>query len=219
MDKKYCIFDLDGTLIDSMGYWMDTPREFLKSIGIKEEDGLEEALKMTMPMSVNEAAGYFIDKFKLDIKEQDIIDNTSQIMTDHYRNDIPLKEGADEYIKALYDAGKKLCVASATEESLIYECLERLGIAKYFDFALSCATIGVSKHKPDIYIEASKRLGGKIEDSAVYEDLLLTVKTAKDAGFYTIAKYDENQKEDWGQIEKIADESIYKWEDAIKEIK
>lgn len=217
MDKKYCIFDLDGTLIDSMDYWTETPRNLLISLGVKE--GIDDALKMSMPMSVEESSGYFIDRFNLDITREELMDRVSKMMADHYKNDIPLKKGVESYLKRLKEVGAKICIGSATDEELIYECIERLGIRDYFDFALSCDTIGVSKHKPDIYIEAAKKIGARIEDTAVFEDLLLTVTTAKKAGFYTVAKFDENQKDDWDQIEKLADESIYDFEDAVKNIR
>ena len=101
-----------------------------------------------------------------------------------------------------------MCVASATAEDLMDACLGRLGVAQYFSFLLSCETVGTGKNRPDVYCEAAKRLGAQSEDIAVYEDAHYAAKTAKQAGFYTVAVRDDSNQPHWETLTALADEVI-----------
>ena len=108
-----------------------------------------------------------------------------------------------------------MCVASATEKGLMQECLDRLGIRGYFDFLLSCEEVGVGKREVNVYFEAVKRLQkqGTIQpkEVAVYEDADYAIHTAINAGFYTIAVYDDSNKENWEKLKAQAKETIENW--------
>ena len=106
-------------------------------------------------------------------------------------------------------------MASATAEHLMEACLKRLGVLEDFEFLLSCETVGAGKHSPEVYHAAVEKLGAKPEDTAVYEDVLHAVETAKKAGFYVAAVYDDNGKDSWEKISETADETIMNWEDAL----
>ena len=174
MDKNFAIFDMDGTLIDSMFFWKNLASEYLESKGIKQIP--EDILERIKPMTMSESAALFQREFGL------IGDPEAQMnamMDAHYRRDIPLKTGVSAYLEALCHKGVSMCVASATAEDLMDACLTRLGVAHYFSFLLSCETIGVGKSRPDVYFEAAKRLGAQPEDIAVFEDALYAANTAK----------------------------------------
>jgi len=136
-------------------------------------------------------------------------------MDEHYRNDIPLKDGVRDYLEMLNEQGVRMCVASATAEQLMESCLSRLGIRDYFAFLLSCETVGAGKSSPLVYHESAKRLQASPAEIAVYEDALYAVKTAKNAGYYVIGVYDEGAAKNWEAVTKIADEVIKNWEDLL----
>ena len=132
---KYAIFDMDGTLVDSMKYWKGLAAEYLHSKGIKDLPvDLNEKIK---PMTMTESAAMFIDEFGIKGTVQDVEDEMNHMMDAHYINDVGLKEGVKDYLDNLKRAGVHMCVASATAEELVVKCLSRLGVCEYFEFAVS----------------------------------------------------------------------------------
>lgn len=206
MDKLYAIFDMDGTLVDSMVYWKRLAEEFLIKKGVS--DIPKDILEKIKPMTMTESSKLFIDTFSLSGTPQSVADEMNDMMDEHYRSDIPLKEGVYEYLKELHKRGVTMCVASATAEPLMQACLERLDVRKYFEFLLSCESVGAGKNRPDVYFESARRLNSSPEDTAVYEDALYAAKTAKDAGFYVVGVYDESAKAHWEEMKNIADETV-----------
>ena len=210
MDKKYAIFDMDGTLIDSMIFWKNLALEYLSSKGVKEiPEDLPERIK---PMTMSESAALFQREFGL---AGDPEAEMNARMDDHYRKDILLKPGVREYLQMLHRQGARMCVASATAEHLMEACLTRLGVRDYFEFLLSCETVGAGKRSPLVYHEAAKRLAAAPGEIAVYEDALYAVRTAKEAGYYVVGVYDESASGNWQNIENLADEIIMNWEENI----
>ena len=209
MDKKFAIFDMDGTLIDSMGFWKNLATEYLSARGVAEIPG--EILERIRPMTMSESAALFQREFGL---TGDPEAEMNAMMDAHYRNDIPLKPGVREYLENLHRQGVRMCVASATAEPLMESCLTRLGVRQYFEFLLSCETVGAGKRSPLVYHEAARRLGASPGEIAVYEDALYAVQTAKVAGFHVIGVFDSGSAGNWQTIGKLADEIIINWEEA-----
>lgn len=208
MDKRFAIFDMDGTLIDSMNFWKNLASEYLSSKGITQVS--EEILQKIKPMTMSESAALFQEVFGL---SGDVEAEMNAVMDEHYRNDIPLKNGVRAYLDMLHRKGVRMCVASATAEQLMESCLSRLGIRDYFAFLLSCETVGAGKSNPLVYHESAKRLQANPDEIAVYEDALYAVKTAKNAGYYVIGVYDEGAAKNWAAVTLIADEVIINWEE------
>jgi len=210
MDKQFAIFDMDGTLIDSMGFWRNLASEYLCSKGITQVP--EEILRKIKPMTMSESAALFQEVFGL---SGDVEAEMNDMMDEHYRNDIPLKDGVRDYLEMLNEQGVRMCVASATAEQLMESCLSRLGIRDYFAFLLSCETVGAGKNSPLVYHESAKRLQASPAEIAVYEDALYAVQTAKNAGYYVIGVYDEGAAKNWEAVTKIVDEVIKNWEEQL----
>lgn len=206
MNKKYAVFDMDGTLIDSMEIWSNLGLEYLRSVGV--EEGLEGIREEIAPLTMSESSVLFVERFQLQRDAESVARDMNNMMDEHYKQDIPLKKGIKEYLEQLKASGVRMCVASATAEHLMKICLERLGILSYFEFILSCESLQTSKREPGIYLEAAKRLGAKPEEIAVYEDAKYAVETAKKAGFYVVGVYDEAAKNDWPHICSMADEML-----------
>lgn len=220
MNKKYAIFDMDGTLIDSMKYWKNLGREYLSKFGITEN--LDEIMGKIKPMTMTESAELFRKEFDLPGTKESIAEEMNWMIEEHYRNDIPLKDGVKEYIHKLHTLEVSMCVASATDKELMRVCLERLGVLEYFQFLLSCEEVGVGKNRPDVYNEALCRLKKteslNPEDVAIYEDAEYAIQTALEAGFYTIAVYDDSNKVKWEKLKEQSKEAIFDWNQALQSL-
>lgn len=214
MDKRFAIFDMDGTLVDSMVYWKHLAMEFLESKGVRTIS--TDILERIKPMTMTESAALFIKEYGLSSTAESIAAEMNAMMDEHYRKDIPLKPGVSAYLEALHKKGVVMCVASATAEELMDACLTRLGVAHYFSFLLSCETVGTGKNHPDVYLEAAKRLAAHPKDIAVFEDALYAANTAKQAGFYTVAVRDDSNQPHWETLTALADEVILDWQAAAQ---
>ena len=214
MDKRFAIFDMDGTLVDSMVYWENLATEFLESKGVQTISS--EIMERIKPMTMTESAALFIQEYDLPGTAESVAAEMNAMMDEHYRKDIPLKSGAAAYLEALHRKGVAMCVASATAEELMGACLTRLGVAHYFSFLLSCETVGTGKNRPDVYWESAKRLGTEPAEIAVYEDALYAAETAKRAGFYTVAVRDDSNQLHWESLTALADEVILDWQMAAQ---
>lgn len=204
MDKRFAIFDMDGTLIDSMPAWKSLGTTFLRECGIEPPSDLRKKVaKMTMLES-----GEYFNSLGIKGTAQEIAADLNACMERQYRTTIAEREGVKKYLEALKAKNVRCCVATATDLSLAKACLTRLGLMSFFEFAVSCEDIGVTKHQPDIYFEAAKRLGGKPCDIAVYEDVPYAAKTAKDAGFFVVGVFDPACEAPQEQLREYSNEYI-----------
>lgn len=216
MNKTACIFDMDGTLVDSMGYWERLAGEFLGSKGVTGD--LEPVLEQIRAMTMLESAAQFKTSFGLEGSPEVLAEEMNTMMDEHYRRDIPLKPGVAEYLTALSERGVTLSVATATAEPLARTCLERLGVADQFAFILSCDAVGAGKDRPDVFYEAARRLKKAPEDIAVFEDAFHAAHTAKNCGFYVVGVYDDQAAGRWDALTALTDETIRDWREAVRRI-
>jgi len=214
VDKRFAIFDMDGTLVDSMSFWQRLGREFLAGRNVTE--GVESILERIKPMTMAESSSLFVRECGIPGTPESVAAEMNAIMDGHYRRDIPLKAGAAGYLDGLRRRGVRLCVASATAEPLMAACLERLGVADRFEFLLSCEAVGAGKDRPDVYLACARRFGAEPEDIAVFEDAVYAARTAKAAGFHTVAVYDPAGAGNWKELTALADEAVLTWTDAAR---
>lgn len=184
---KACIFDLDGTLLDSMSLWQNVDRKYLARFGIAFDPKYSEEIKK---MSFNESAIYFIEKFKIPRTEDEIKQDWNEMVEVEYRDNIQSKEGTIELIQALHERGIKMCIATSCNKQHAQMALERLGLFPYFSFILTCAEVGKNKEFPDIFHACAEKMNVKPEECYVFEDLYMALKVSKEEGFNTIGIYD-----------------------------
>lgn len=207
MKFKGIIFDLDGTLIDSMKVWENVDRDFVAENGGVYTPDISEAVKT---MTIYKSAEYFKNRFSLEMSCEEIIDRIEEMVSEKYHNSIPLKAHVLDTLKTLSKMGIKMCVATATYNSLVNAALKRLRIFNMFEFVLTCADVGVGKDSPDIFYKSAEKMGLEISETVIVEDSLHCIETAKKAGFFTVAVYDEFSKDDKDKITKLCDVYIDK---------
>lgn len=211
MKKQFAIFDMDGTLVDSMGFWNKLVDEFLARRGLPpfSPELQEESIALTA-----EGTGELIIRtYGLSGTPAQIAGEINGLMEAHYRADVPLKPGAAGFLERMKAAGFQMCIASSTAPALLDICLRRLGVRDYFEFLLSCEEVGVGKTQPDVYLEAARRLGGTPENTVIFEDILVAAQTAKGAGFSLGVIYDVNSDAEQEQLKKLANCYFTRWDD------
>lgn len=209
--KKALIFDLDGTLLDSMNAWDTVGLDYLIH---KEINNIpSNIMELLRPMSVVDAAKYFIAEFGIKLSPQQICDEINGMIEDRYKHEIQPKEGVLEFL--LQNKDRKMCIATATDKHLVEFALKRLGIEKYFEFIITSTEVGCSKQKPDIFIKAAERLGLETGDCVVFEDAIHAIKSAKSGGFYTVGVYDKSFESEQETIKNYADQYVCNLNDVV----
>ena len=193
------IFDLDGTLLDSNGFWNLAPGAYLRTQGKVARDGLA---KTVFSMTVPEAAEYLIREYGLNRTREEIVAGIDAAMERFYLNEIPMKEGAEEGIRTLAAMGVPMAVASATDGALVKAALRRFGLTDDFACVVSTEDVGVGKNEPDVYLKAAEMIGSAPENTLVFEDALYALKTANRAGFQTVGVYDEASDDEQEEIRR-----------------
>ncbi|MCL5058445.1 MAG: HAD family phosphatase [Actinobacteria bacterium] len=206
---KAAIFDLDGTLIDSMGVWDRLGNEFLAARGIDCPDISYEVKNM----SFMEAAGYYIEKFSLKDTRDQLMAIWNDMAFKEYAENIDLKKGAREYILSLCSGGIKLGLATAADYRLAGAVLRRHGLFPLFQAVVTVGDVVRGKEYPDIFLLTAQRMNVRPEDCVVFEDCLHAVKGAKKAGMRVWAVYDSFSAHEKKDIECIADKYIHSFDE------
>ena len=180
-------------------------------MGYCSTQAFDDAAIQQLVEGVKESAALFIGELGIDGTVDTVAAEINAMMGENYKKNVPAKPHVEGYLKMLKAKGVRMCVASATVEALIDACLERLGLLHYFEFSLSCDTVGMGKSSPLVYQEAARRMGARADEAAVYEDSLLASNTAKDAGFYLCVVADPANADTWDSLCAIGDEALESW--------
>ena len=202
MKIKGAIFDMDGTLTDSMHVWKTVGSEFLKSIGREPKEDVDRRF---CSMSVYEAVDFMKREYNIEGGRDEITDAINKTVEKRYLEEVPLKDGVRELLEELKVLGVRMCVATATDKYMADAALRRLGIRDFFGEILTSRSVGVGKEKPDIFLAAADFLGTEPGVTSVFEDSCVAATTAKGAGFRVIGLYDKSFAYKWDYIKEIAD--------------
>ena len=201
MSIRGIIFDFDGTLFDSMRIWETAGTDYLASLGLTAEEGLNKKLET---MSLMQSAKYLKEHYSLTMSEKEIMEGVSRTVEDFYFFQAAPKDNVIPVLSAMREKGIKMCIATATERYQAEAALKRWDMLKYFDGVIACSEVGCGKDKPDIFEYACRYLKTDKRETAVFEDACHAAKTAKKAGFFVIGIYDRYEKQT-EELKNLAD--------------
>lgn len=213
---KAAIFDMDGTLVDSLMLWDVLWSNFGEHyLNDKNFTPTVEDDKKVRTLTLKDAMTLIHDNYNFGESGEELLREANLIVNDFYSNSVELKEGAREFLEHCKSSGVKMCIASATAAELIHTALKRCDIDKYFLKVFSCGEIGKGKDEPDVFLQAADFLGTETKDTWVFEDSLTAIETATRLGMPTVGIYD---KYNYGQdrITEIATEYVGSSETLIK---
>lgn len=201
MRIRGAIFDVDGTLLDSMFIWDTIGETYLRSIGYEPKENLNEVFK---DMSLRQAARYYQTEYGVTLSIDEIMDGVNAMLERYYRYEVLLKPGVAALLTQLRENGVKLCITTATDRYLVEAALERCGVLSCFGRIFTCNELGHGKDEPDIFEAALRFLGTEKAETVVFDDALYAVRTAKKAGFLVAAVFDRHEKEQ-AAVRSLAD--------------
>lgn len=188
-DIDACIFDFDGTLVDSMWVWVAIDEEYFVKYDLTQPEDFHETME---GMSYPEVAQYFIDIFpNIPLTKDEIMDEWTRMAYEKYMTEVPLKKGAEEFLKALKKKGKKLGIATSNTKELVLDALRALGIEDCFDTVRTAGEAKKGKPAPDVYLLAAADLGADPSRCLVFEDVPMGILAGKNAGMKTCAVEDK----------------------------
>ena len=181
------IFDLDGTLVDSMGHWKEIDRIYLARFGIEAPENLSQLLG---GMGIGEVADYFQRHFHIPDSKEKMLRDWEELSMERYAKDTPLKPGVLPFLRELRRRKCKLAIATSNARPMVDAVLKAHGIASYFDAIVVGTDVEKGKPNPEIYLRAAERLGAEPSRCAVFEDLPEGIQAGQRAGMRVYAVED-----------------------------
>ena len=214
MRLQSAIFDMDGTLLDSMPIWKGLGASMLRQLGIEPAPELEEKLKT---LSLRDGVAYCKDYYQLPQTVDQLVGMVFDKIHDFYCEKVQPKPGVEKFLSLLKMEGVWMYVATATDRPLAEAALRHAGIDHYFRGLITVAEVGVGKRdSAEIYERAMRRLQSNKKDTVVFEDAYHAIQTAKAAGFRVAAVYDEAEEENQPAIRQLADYYIRSFEEMFE---
>lgn len=211
---KGVIFDLDGTLVDSMGVWTNVDIQYLQKRGFEVPADLT---KQIQGLTFEDCARYFKKRFGLAESIDEIMDEWNRMAYDEYAYNVKLKPGVEEYLSYLKKNNIKIGLATSNIPELLYATLKNNDILHYFDSISTVSEVSRNKNFPDIFLLAAKKMELQPVECVVFEDILPAILSAKSVGMKTVGVYDKHSEHDLDQIKKHADIFIYSFESLVKQ--
>lgn len=210
------VFDLDGTLLDTMTQWNSLGVDYLRQLGYEPR---ADTIDKIGAMSLRECVAYFKSEYKIERIIETMLSELHERLSHLYSDEAREKPGAVDTLRLLKKHAVKVAVATATSRELAIAGLSRVGALEYVDHVLSCRDADIKAHKdqPKIYEEAQRRLGVLQEETVVVEDAFYAILTAKRAGYYVVGIEDESERSRKEKIVRTVDlyctdhEQIQQW--------
>lgn len=206
MKIKGAIFDMDGTLLDSMEYWNTVGIDYLERQGIDFDDAKENYV---LHVGILRFTEYCNEKYGLNKTYEEVLVALHDIIAEKYNTVVRLKQGALEMLEKFKQNGVKMCIATATEQKEAMGVLKRLGVLDYFSEVLTTTIVGKDKNSPLIYEVALEHLGTSKEETYIFEDAWYAINTAHNAGFKVIGIEDKNTVVPTEEIVPLCDHFLY----------
>ena len=211
MRLQSAIFDMDGTLLDSMHIWDNLGSNMLRRMGYDPEPDMQ---KKVMVMTLRESAEYCKNTYNMPQTVEEIMDLTLAEVEEFYTTEVQARPGVKKVLSLLKMDGVWMYVATNTERRLAEAALKHAGIRDYFRGILTCGEVGVGKKdSAEIYERCLTRLQSNKKDTVVFEDAVHAIRTAKKAGFRVCGIYDPSAEADQEEIKELSDYYIRSFEE------
>ncbi len=205
MDPKMIFLDLDGTLIDSNGVWLQIDHDFLGQRGLK----VTEEYSYVVGHSIAPVAAQFtVDYYQLDEDPAHILEQWQDMARDAYARAIPLKPGAMELLEALKGQGRSMALLSSGIPELSLLALRRLGINRFLRGCFFAHDVGLEKRDPEVYRLAADRFGVLPAHCVLLEDAPDNCAAAKSVGFTVVGVYDDFYANRWDDVVKNSHRAV-----------
>lgn len=201
-ELKYAIFDMDGTLIDSMSYWYRAIYDYLLDQGAEMTPEFERLMKA---MSFPETMDYCRNVLHMRMDAAEVARAVDDRMVYYYATEIQTKPGVRELLADMKAAGRRMCVVTATRTEMSLPVLERLGLLPYFEFVMDCQDFPDRKNTDAVYLAAAERFGCRPEEAVIFEDSPHAIETAGRSAFRLVAVKDPVAKDYEAEIRALAD--------------
>ena len=209
---KAAIFDLDGTLVDSMWVWEQIDIDFLKSKGYTPPKDLKDDITH---LTFNQTAEYFKNRFNLSDSIDEITDTWHNMAYSFYSSKVKLKPGVISFLNKLKSLDIKIGLATSNSIALLEATLKNNGIYHLFDAITVTEEVKKSKENPDVYLLCANKLNVPPENCIVFEDIIAAVKGAKLAGMKVIGVYDKASEDQEELLSKACDKYIYDYNELV----
>ena len=196
------IFDMDGSLVDSMWMWRAIDVEYLGSFGIPLPEDLQSRIE---GMSFAETAMYFKEHFPIPDTTEDIMDTWNRMAWDKYLHEVPLKMGITEFLRSCRERGILLGIATSNSRELVENVAKVHNLRDYFTSIITGSEVKRGKPAPDIYLAVARELGTAPSLCLVFEDIVAGIIAGKNAGMRVCAVEDEYSSHDRERKKKLAD--------------
>lgn len=210
------LFDLDGTLVDSMWMWGDIDIEYLGRYGLEVPPNLQKEIE---GMSFSETAAYFKEQFRIPKTLDEIKQDWTKMAYDKYAHEVPLKPGVKRFLAYLSEEGIPCGIATSNSIDLVEAALKNHGISELFGTICTGCMVPKGKPAPDIYLKAAKDLGAAPEECLVFEDVPMGILAGKNAGMTVCAVKDDFSENQWEEKARLADYTIETYEEMLTELK
>lgn len=199
---KAVIFDLDGSLVDSMWIWRDIDIEYLGRYNMELPEGVQAEIQ---GMSFTETAQYFKNRFQLPVSLEEIKETWNQMARRKYKEEVPLKEGAYQFLCDCKELGINLGIATSNSRELVEEITETHNLHDFFKSIKTGCDVGKGKPSPDIYLAVAKELNVEPKQCLVFEDIIPGIMAGKNAGMKVCAVEDDYSLPDKEKKIQLAD--------------
>ncbi|HAP22026.1 MAG TPA: HAD family hydrolase [Lachnospiraceae bacterium] len=211
-DIKAVLFDLDGTLVESMSMWGDIDVDYLKKFHIPVPEGLQKAIE---GLSMYQTAVYFKENFAIEDSLEEIMDEWNRMAYEKYTTEIPLKPGARAFLNGLKDKNIPCGIATSNSRILTEAILKSHQVENYFSVMVTGDEITNGKPDPEVYLETAKKMGVAPEHCLVFEDIPFGIIAGKRAGMTVCAVEDAYSMKDMEEKIRLADFYIKSYEELL----
>ena len=213
---KAVIFDLDGTLMDSMWMWTDIDIEYLGRYGYELPSDLQHAIE---GMGFTETAQYFKERFQIPDSIEEMKAEWNRMAFDKYANQVKLKQGARQFLKELRARGIKVGIASSNSRDLIMTCLNGNQISDDFDCIRTSCDVAHGKPSPDIYLSVAEEFAVQPGECLVFEDVPMGILAGLNDGMKVCAVEDAHALDQQEKIRSLAHYYIRNYDEFLKYVR